>query len=230
MKRATTRAEAFDSNDPAGAKYVENVMWEESNVLFVTPNVPGGSNNDMDVWFGLATETAAQTQERLERTGADLRWLDAAFEQASEDRVAAVVIVLQADMWDPEKGAAQQTGYEAIVASIATHTHDFRKPVLMFNGDSHLYRSDNPLVQGAPCVVEPDAGGAAATCTNDDWVQHPYYDVRNFHRVVVHGSTFPLEYLRLKVQTGDDDDRGHHTQPASTNSFGPFSWERVMPQ
>ena len=37
----------------------------------------------------------------------------------------------------------------SLVASIALHTTQFAKPVLMFNGDSHIYRSDNPLSPSA---------------------------------------------------------------------------------
>jgi len=51
----------------------------------VTINYRVDRNNDMDVWYGAPTETAAQTQERNERTAADLRWLDAAFAQAKAD-------------------------------------------------------------------------------------------------------------------------------------------------
>ena len=50
---------------------------------------------------------------------------------------------------------------------------------------------------------------------------HPGYDVPNFHRIVVHGSTFPLEWLRLTV-----DPRGN--APVGDNAFGPFSWERQI--
>ena len=66
------------------------------------------------------------------------------------DRVEGVVIAAQADMWDPEKGAAHQTGYEPFVASIASHTTSFGKPVLMFNGDSHVYQSGQPARPGRP--------------------------------------------------------------------------------
>jgi hypothetical protein len=40
--------------------------------------------------------------------------------------------------------------------------------------------------------------------------------------MVVHGSTFPLEYLRLTVDT-------RVNQAPSATSFGPFTWERVAP-
>jgi len=45
--------------------------------------------------------------------------------------------------------------------------------------------------------------------------------VSNFHRVVVHGSTFPLEYLKLTI------DPNKNAKP-SAYAIGPFSWERVI--
>ncbi len=203
-KRVITQAQQFDAAHPSDAKYVENVMWEQSGVLFVTINLPGGSNNDNDVWYGMPTQTPAQSQEISERTGADLRWLDAAFAQAEADGMEAVQIGAQADVWDPEKGVAHQAAYEPFVQSIASHTTAFGKPVLMFNGDSHAYRSDNPLAASDPL----------------NYI-HPGYDVPNFHRVVVHGSTFPLEWLRLTIEPG--------SHPATSDtSFGPFSWQRMI--
>jgi len=44
--------------------------------------------------------------------------------------------------------------------------------------------------------------------------------VPNFHRIVVHGSTFPLEWLRLTVDP--------RATAAGPDSFGPFSWERMI--
>jgi hypothetical protein len=90
----------------------------------------------------------------------------------------------------------------------------------LFNGDSHQYKSDNPLSPSAPCVGEV-AGGGEGACASVAFA-HPGYDVPNFHRVVVHGSTFPLEWLKLTVDT-------KASRPASANAFGPFSWQR-MPQ
>jgi hypothetical protein len=201
-----SQAQRFDRAHPADAKYVENVRWRLGRILYVTINVPGGSNNDQDVWYGRSSPTPAQTQETAERTGADLRWLDAAFGAARRGHAAGVVIVAQADMWDPEKGAAHQAGYEPIVQSVASHATGFGGPVLMFNGDSHVYRSDNPLAASDPL----------------NYI-HPGYDVANFHRVVVHGSTFPLEWLKLTT-----DPRAQH--PAGPSAFGPFSWtEQILP-
>jgi hypothetical protein len=228
-KQVLSQALDYDPSHPADAEYVENVMWEQSKVLFAMVNVPGGSNNDGDKWFGLPI-TAAQTGEMTRRTAADLRWLDAAFAQATKDGAEAVLIDLQADMWDLDsKPVSHLSNYEAIIARIATDTLAFGKPVLLVNGDSHHYRSDNPLKAGQPCEFESGADTVdcltipeAVDFTQDAWTNHPQYDVPNFHRVVVHGSTEPLEWLRLTVSPGT-------TAVSSGNSFGPFTWERVIP-
>ena len=227
-KRVLSQAEAAPEGS-TDVHYVENVMWDQSKVLFVTLNIPGGSNNDADPWFG-ARITAAQTAEIAQRTQADLHWLDAAFAQAERDGVEAIVISSQADMWDRDgKDVSHIANYEPFIASIAAHTKAFGKPVLLFEGDSHHYRSDNPLKAGQPCVFENGAASVAcnsipeaADFTQDAWNNHPGYNVPNFHRVVVHGSTEPLEWLRLTISPGK-------AAPTTATTFGPFSWERVRP-
>ena len=217
------------------AHYVENVMWEQSRTLFVTVNIPGGSNNDSDNWFG-QSRTQRQTDEIAQRTQADLDWLDMAFAQANGDGAGSVVIIEQADMWDldgkPLLPAPNHIiNYKQFIDRIAGKTVAFGKTVLLFNGDSHAYRSDNPLEPGSPCAIETGAPDTSTqACANDAYDnQAPNgvtYTVPNFHRVVVHGGTTypaqPLEYVRLS-----DDPRADN--PASSTSFGPFSWERVQP-
>jgi hypothetical protein len=205
-KFVLSQAVAFDRAHPSDKKFVENVILVQSKVLFVTINLPGGSNNDNDVWYGAPTPSAAQVQEIDERTGADLRWLEVAFSLAKLLNAHAVVIQAQADMWDPEKGAAHQAAYEPLVKSVADHTVALDKPVLMLNGDSHVYLSDNPF-----------------SPTNPLNFIHPGYTVPSFHRIVVHGSTLPLEYLRLTVDP-------RRNAPEGPDALGPFSWERVISQ
>jgi len=236
-KRVTSQAQAFDPTHPADAEYVENVRWEQSQVMFVTLNIPGGSNNDDDTWntaaFGSAfgssanTKSAPQLQEAAQRTAADLRWLEAAFALAKARGDKAVVIMEQADMWDLD-GTKLTDGhiarYEPFIAKIASLTRDFAKPVLLINGDSHKYRSDDPLQDNAPCLVETGVGAATTACDEDNYDSHASYpgEWPNFHRLVVHGSTFPLQYTRLTVNP-----RANNATTAT--SFGPFSWERVIP-
>jgi len=127
------------------------------------------------------------------------------------------------------RSEAAQSGVVLISQGSTAHSLAFAKPVLLVNGDSHHYRSDNPLKAGQPCEFESGADTvdcltipAAVDFTPDAWNNHPVYNVPNFHRVVVHGSTEPLEWLRLTVTPGA-------TAVASSDAFGPFSWERVLP-
>lgn len=223
-KQVLSQAQVGTGTD---ANYVENVMWEQSQTLFVTVNLPGGSNNDNDNWYGLP-RTQAQTDEVSQRTQADLDWLAQAFDQANADGVGSVVILTQADMWDTSDKASHELAYKPIIDSIAANTLAFGKPVLLFNGDSHMYRSDDPLMPNSPCVVEtgkPDT--STMPCHTDAYaLNNATYDVPNFHRIVVHGGTTfpaqPLEYTRLT-----DDPRADN--PTTSSSFGPFNWERVQP-
>jgi hypothetical protein len=211
-----------DAHDPAfpdDAQFVENVMWEQSKTVFVTINVPGGSNNDIDPWYA-KTQTKPNPKQQTEmdqRTGADVRWLNAAFALAEADNAHSVVIVGQSDMWDTGDtlGPSHQTNYEPIIAAVASNAVAYGKPVLYFLGDSHVYRSDNPLQRDSTCYAE------TAPCVGDAWQQHPFYDVPNFHRIVVHGSTFPLEWLKLSI-----DPRAAWENASTPTSWGPFSWQR----
>jgi hypothetical protein len=53
-------------------------------------------------------------------------------------------------------------------------------------------------------------------------VQPNGYNVPNFRRIVVHGSTAPLEWLKLSIDPGYD----RSAAPTAT-TFGPFSWQRM---
>lgn len=222
-----SQATAYDPSHPADAQYVENVMWTQNDFVFVTINVPGGSNNDADTWYKLPTAPGAQIDERTNRTAADVRWLDAAFAAAQTKHAKAVVVTAQADMWDLDgKTTDHLTNYEPIISEVAAKTTEFGHPVLMLNGDSHLYRSDNPLSPTATCTGETDPATGAGVCAHDPgnnaWNEHPYYNVGNFHRIVVHGSTTPLEWLKLTADPNAN-------YPVTDTTYGPFGWQR-MPQ
>jgi hypothetical protein len=215
--QVTSQANAFDPAHPEDAQFVENVMWEQSKTVFVTVNLPGGSNNDIDPWFSQPTPNPAQPVEMAQRTAADVRWLNAAFAQAEADNAHSVVIFGQADMWDTSDAPAHQSNYEPIIAAMATNAETYGKPVLYMNGDSHVYRSDNPLEPNSTCYTQSGA------CSVDAWLQHPFYDVPNFHRIIVHGSTFPLEWLKLTI-----DPRAAWENAPTASSWGPFSWQREI--
>ncbi len=224
-KEVVSQAQVGTGTD---GNYVENVMWEQKNTVFVTLNIPGGSNDDADNWFG-AARTQAQTDEIAQRDQADLDWINAAFNRAREEEARSVVILEQADMWDLDgKPASHIANYKQFIDAIAARTLAFRKPVLLINGDSHAFRSDNPLVSGSTCIIETgSADTSTQPCADDASAnQAETYNVPNFHRLVVHGGTTfpaqPLEYVRLT-------DNPHAKAANGSWSFGPFSWERVQP-
>jgi len=232
-----SQAKEYDTAFPSDSQYVENVWFEKSRVLFVTLNVPGGSNNDTDPWYVAPSMSPAQAQEVANRSAANLRWLDTAFAKAGANGDVGIVIQLQADMWDVDgatAGAAHLSEYKQFIDKIAAKALAFGKPVLLLNGDSHVYRSDNPLVPGAACVVEPSSGAAAVACSTlagtsaatkygntDAYLNQPGgYNVPNFHRITVHGSTTPTEYLKLTIDPTANAANG-------ASAFGPFSWTRI---
>ncbi|MEI7784150.1 MAG: hypothetical protein WCK08_07200 [Betaproteobacteria bacterium] len=252
-----SQALEYDAAHPADAQFVENVWFEKNGVLFMTINVPGGSNNNNDIWYGTPTMSNAQANEVATRTAANLRWLDTAFAQATTNKSIAVVIQLQADMWDQDGASkAHLTEYKQFIDKIAAKSLAFAKPVLLINGDSHNYRSDNPLVPGATCVVEaPVAGtvGAAlvaaspAVACGDASVASV---AATYHKDVygtVNATTDPYanqpggynvpNFHRIVVHTNPANPMEYLKLSINPNAnaangssaFGPFSWTRVKP-
>jgi hypothetical protein len=191
-KQVLSQAGWFDPTHPEDAQFVENVLWETSQVVFVTLNVPG-SNNDGLTWTAPFTDETARLNEVAQRTAANVRWLNQAFDLAEADDAKAIVIGLQANMWDPEALAAGGdglSGYTAFVQVLAGRALQFNRPVLLLNGDSHLYGADYPLAD--PLSATGQIHGAPA--------------VPNLIRVTVQGSTNnPREWLRLTIDPRSAD-------------------------
>ena len=187
--------------DAQGGRFVENVAWSAARVQFGVLNVPG-SNNDLLPWFGVAeTPQLAQLQQREyeRRNRADLRWLERIFSGARRTHARAVVLGIQADMWDPAitGDPVQYSGFTDLVRSLARQARAFGRPVLLLNGDSHVYESDTPLAD--PAATNATIYGVPVA-------------VPNLRRVTVDGSDNADDYLRL------------HVDPRTA---GVFSWERV---
>jgi len=112
-----------------------------------------------------------------------------------------VVIALQADMWDPAAVAPGGDGlgnYTLFVHELASLSLHFGRPVLLINGDSHVFGSDRPLA---------DPGSATGKI-------HGAPAVPNLTRITVQGSTSaPAEWLRLTIDP---------------HAPGVFSWENVV--
>jgi hypothetical protein len=185
-KTVLSQANGFDAAHPEDAAYVENVMWEQARTLFVTLNFPG-SNDDHLPWAAPFSNPTAQADEIARRDAANSRWLAKAFATATAHGDAAVMIAWQADMWDAAQVAPGGDGlasYDFIVSQLADLSRAFAKPVLLVNGDSHLYEADRPL-------ADPTAAA---------YGYHPVSaPVPNLSRITVDGSSNFKDWVKLVV-------------------------------
>lgn len=182
----STQAIEFDPGHQSDSQFVENVIWEERDVVFVTLNMPG-SNNDTLPWTNGFENSKAHAQEIEDRNAANLRWLDAAFERAQRKHAKAVVIAIHADMWESEDGVS---AYTPFVKHLASRAEEFKNPVLLVNGDSHSFKQDKPL-------ADPQSETGSI---------HHTQAIPNLTRISVQGSTNnPAEWLRLTIDPSSAD-------------------------
>jgi hypothetical protein len=169
----------------AAQGYPEDVRYTRANVAFAALHIVG-SNNSLAPWTGNAAPTAEQSAEVLGRTAAVIQGIRDTFAQAREHHNKSVVLLTQADMFDPtvtNPSYGDYFAFQPIVRAIAQESASFCGPVYLFNGDSHVYDSDQPLAAGSK------------------WLS--FYGVtkpvNNLSRVTVDGSTGVSNYLRVTI-------------------------------
>jgi hypothetical protein len=196
-----TKTVASEGAEPSYSTFVENVMWMESRVVFADFNVPGSNDDDpiTDPWTGAWAGNAEQGQEKTARDAANLHWLSETFATATANNAQGVVLLLQADMWDPA-AVGHLGAFDSFVQAIGSAAITFGKPVLLIVGDSHVFKVDNPY-DGTQDAFHPGFT--------------PHTD--NVTRIVLEGSTTVatrFEYLRLTVDPKSKTDQL-------------FGWDRV---
>lgn len=156
------------------AEFPENARWFHDGITFITVNVPGTDNNypqtknglpiDADKVFTSVSHRAqnGDLAEYTARNAANLAWLEDGFRYAQTHGSKGIMIVQQADMWSPTDPIAHYADEKAKLAELVAST---KRPVVLVNGDTHVFAVDNPLV---------DAGGNV---------------VPNFQRVTTDGET-----------------------------------------
>ena len=136
---------------------VENARWEHDGVIFGTINMPG-SNNDFFV------NSEARALDAIRRTKADVAWLKALFTEAKASNAKAVVIGMQASMFDEGEGnedfgrpirGGQNGPFWWIASAIRDFGSAFGKPVLLINGDDHAFIVDKPFRVGSSETEAP---------------------------------------------------------------------------
>ena len=162
----------------------ENVSFTRAGVAFAAVHVVG-SNDGLAPWTGRTAPTAAQVAEQQQRMAAAVELVRRTFASAQGKR--AVVLMMQADMFDDAPTEAGFSAFRPVVQAIAEGATGFDGPVYLINGDSHVFERDNPLGAGSP------------------WV--PFYGlagpVPNLTRITVEGAAGVDEYLRVTVDVHD---------------------------
>ncbi|MCO4251586.1 metallophosphoesterase [Pseudarthrobacter raffinosi] len=167
----------------------EDVRFTQNRVAFSVVNVQG-SNNSLQPWTGLGeiAATPEQLAEVEHRTQAVLAQLRETFSDATRRNDRAVVLMTQADMFDPAlldaalANPEAVSGFREIVRTIVEETNRFDGPVYLLNGDSHVYAENQPLAEGSPWLTV--YGQTAA----DD-----------LQRITVDGSNNATNYVRFTV-------------------------------
>jgi hypothetical protein len=175
-------------HDQAGLP--ENVSYERAGVSFAALHIVG-SNNGLVPWTGQPGPTPAQLAEVQQRTAASVALINQTFDQAQAQGQRAVVLLTQADMFDPRVAdpapLSYYSGFKDIVTTIAQRSASFNGPIYLFNGDSHVFKEDRPLGEGSRWLTV-----------------YNVTPVSNLRRITVDGSTGVNNYLRIVVTSGPE--------------------------
>lgn len=133
--------------------FPENVDFRKKDISFTAVNIPG-SDNSLLPWSGLGqtAPTPEQITEVQARTQADIRQLTDTFTDARRHHDRTVVVMTQADMFDPTVTNPAPSDYAAftpLVKTLIEQANAFGGPVYLINGDSHIFNQDHPLATGS---------------------------------------------------------------------------------
>jgi hypothetical protein len=169
----------------AEAGFIENVRFSRQDVEFAMVHIVG-SNNSLVNWTGQTAPTVEQLAEEQARTANDIKLIKQTFAEARGEHAKAVVLITQADMFDPtvpNPAIGDWYGFTDLVKTIASESAAFSGPVYLFNGDSHVYTVDHPLATGS------------------SWLS--FYGVTtptsNLTRITIDGSTGVNDWLKVTI-------------------------------
>lgn len=163
------------SRDPAFASFRENVRWVAGGALFVGLNLPGSENN-----FHGTTRSAGPVPEFIERSAANRVWLAQAFAQARANKLAGIMIVIQANPEFEDFSAGKiRPGYQGFLTQLRDETLAFAGRVVLVHGDSHQHQINQPMLDSVSRQV-----------------------IKNFTRVETFGSPF-MGWIKATVDTTD---------------------------
>lgn len=121
--------------------FPENRRWTVEEISFATIHMVGSNNNDQP--------ELPSSSEFKWRNEANIAWMKETFAIAKKQKHKAIVFAMQADtFYDPSK--PPESGFIDWLAAFQQEMSNWEKPVLLIQGDSHVFKVDQPLkVKGA---------------------------------------------------------------------------------
>lgn len=123
--------------------YPENARWERGGVTFATLHLVGSNNNRPTA----ANPAIGDEDEYQARNAANLEWLAETFDAAREDDAPAVMLVMQANIFEEDTNTP--SGFAEFKEALRRETAEFGEPVVLVHGDTHTFRIDKPLAGAA---------------------------------------------------------------------------------
>ena len=121
--------------------FPENRRWAVENISFATIHMVGSNNNDQP-------ELPSSSEFKL-RNEANIAWMKEVFATARKQNHKAIVFAMQADtFYDPSK--PPESGFVDWLAAFQQEMSSWKKPVLLIQGDSHVFKVDRPLASKGP--------------------------------------------------------------------------------
>jgi len=148
-----------------GQAYSENSRFVKNSVMFVALHMPGSNNNFVSTpslcsKYSKRTESDCdiQTKEYVARNKKNLEWLESSFAKAKKEKLAGIVINIQADPYFAFKmsGGRYQNnflvsldpsinGYADFFHELIKQTDSFHGQVLLNHSDSHYFKVDKAM-------------------------------------------------------------------------------------
>lgn len=159
LGKASLKLDRQSEAMPAHKTFVENARFVRAGVHFVTLHVVGSNN-------GLEPRDRRLANEFFDRDAANVAWLTDCFAKARAENAKAVVIAMQADMFEFDFGHfgkdahLTHSGYVNVAERLLQEARAFAKPVLLIYGDSHNFRVHTPFRKRAPALLGLEVFGA----------------------------------------------------------------------